>query len=327
MTRKQNPNRTHLIYAGGTFGSHGTPLSPLPSDQFLPMLKQFLQTQGYAIDILPNAVIKDSSCFNPDDFVHFYRLIADAYQSGLRRFILITGTDTLSFLAAFLAMAFRGHDLSLVVTGSMSPFLNPSLVPYMPNPKSDAWHNLKTALDFCHRSHGVFVSFCHKIMAGISTQKLHSQDDNAFAGQVVHDTHINPPPSHTPKIHAHTAPIYTHYCTPNDPHHLVKALQAINLSCPTAVILMGFGAGNLPYSTELSSVIGLLVAHHFLVIMTSSCVFGERSSDYAAGAWQYQLGVLPSGSLPLPAIYAQALWLCLTLPAHERAKSWQTQLD
>ena len=99
---------TQLIYAGGTFGSYGRPLTPLSADVFLPTLQQLLAEHSAATHLAPvswleNGLIKDSSQLTPNDFIHFYRLLLSAYAQGHKRFVLITGTDTLSYLGAFLA--------------------------------------------------------------------------------------------------------------------------------------------------------------------------------------------------------------------------------
>lgn len=155
-----------LIYAGGTFGSYGRPLAPLSAEVFLPTLQQLLTEQDNASNLpqiswLDNALIKDSSQFTPIDFVHFYQLLLSAYQQGGRRFLLITGTDTLSYLGAFLAEAFAGSDICVVVTGSMRPLLNSEeLHAYKVDAQSDAWSNLTDALKLAAAGEsGVKITF------------------------------------------------------------------------------------------------------------------------------------------------------------------------
>lgn len=316
----------HLIYAGGTFGSYGTPLSPLSSELLLPKLLQEVAHHGFDVTLLDNPVVKDSSTLTPADFVHFYQLICQAYTKGVRQFVLITGTDTLSFLAAFLSTAFANTNVSIVVTGSMLPLFNPTISPYTIDDTSDAWDNLQGALRFV-RQHisGVYVSFYQQIFYGNSVQKIHSSDKNAFSGKVFDHANHKPHPHHPPTnitfcdVHC---PIYTLYCVPNGADDLAETLLQLNHKQPSAVIILGFGAGNLPCSDILKEALRTLVDKHFLVIMASSCLFGARSDTYAAGAWQYDLGVLPSKDMSLPHIYAQALWLCLTLPAHKRQQTW-----
>ncbi|WP_227525172.1 asparaginase domain-containing protein [Moraxella sp. RCAD0137] len=313
----------HLIYAGGTFGSHGTPLSPLPADVFLPILTERLAEKQYAITVLDNDVVKDSSTLTPTEFVHFYQLILASYTTGVRRFVLLTGTDTLSFLAAFLAHALADfNDISLVITGSMQPLFVADSADYQINPHSDAWANLSGALDVAMAQTGVFVQFYHQTLDAKNTQKINSQIHDAFVGvpaaispavidgtdQAVLDHHL----SHLPTIIKQAAQTRIHaiYALPNDPDYLVESLQTLHVDVK-AVILIGYGSGNLPSSPAIIRAIDDAIARGVRIICTTMCPFGGVSSTYAAGAWQYAHGVISGGNLSIAAIYGQALWLSL----------------
>ncbi|WFF39341.1 asparaginase domain-containing protein [Moraxella nasibovis] len=323
---------THIIYAGGTFGSHGTPLSPLPADEFLPIL----QTQFHAklphltTQILPNHLIKDSSTLTPSDFVHLYGLILQAYADGKRKFVLITGTDSLSFLAAFLANALNGlSDLSLVITGSMQPLFVSDNPIYTINEQSDAWANLSDSVIAASTRTGVFVQFAHKLMNASDTQKLNSQDFDAFVGTladeladeladdvqtdqaVFNDNALDDKLAQLPTIiaNAKRTQITAVYCLPNDVTNIEH--QLAHLSDDTkAVILIGFGAGNLPSSQGLIDILSDLSHKKLPVICTTMCAFGGTNADYAAGAWQYQYGV-QSSTLGIAGTYGQTLWQVL----------------
>ena len=148
----RSPNTIQLVYAGGTFGSYGRPLAPLDADVFLPALQKLITSDGQVnhlpeIAWLNNTLIKDSSQLSSSDFVHFYSLLLDSYAQGHRQFVLITGTDTLSYLGAFLAEAFAGTDICIVITGSMQPLLDSDVLQtYTIDANSDAWNNLSESL-------------------------------------------------------------------------------------------------------------------------------------------------------------------------------------
>ena len=171
-----------LIYAGGTFGSYGKPLAPLSADVFLPTLQKLLTEQSHttgspAIAWLDNTLIKDSSQLTPVDFVHFYQLLLNAYGQGDRRFVLISGTDTLSYLGAFLAEAFAGSDICVVVTGSMRPLLDSEVIhSYDIDADSDAWGNLNDSLKLAAAGEsGVKISFGGESWPAQTVQKIHSR--------------------------------------------------------------------------------------------------------------------------------------------------------
>lgn len=320
----------HIIYAGGTFGSHGTPLAPLACDDFLPLLKnQLSQTLWHSqFTILPNTLIKDSSSLTPADFVHFYQLILHSYAQGARKFILITGTDSLSFLAAFLYHAFEDvADLSLVITGSMQPLLHPDNPTLTINDDSDAWANLSGSVAVASSEQtGVFVHFANQTFLANDTLKLDSQSPNAFIGKPLTQS-AKPKPSHGDASSAildrlqrldamaqksKHINIHSIYCLPNPSTHITTQLQHIKHDKNACgVLIIAFGAGNLPYDASLADELGKL-SQTMPVVCVSMCAYGGTNSNYAAGAWQYQYGVSPS-DVGLCGAYGKLLWQALNI--------------
>ncbi len=336
-----------LIYAGGTFGSYGRPLAPLSAEVFLPTLQQLLSEQDNTstlpqISWLDNALIKDSSQFTPSDFVHFYQLLLSAYQQGGRRFVLITGTDTLSYLGAFLAEAFSGSDICVVVTGSMRPLLDSEeLHSYKVDAQSDAWNNLTDSLKLAAAGEsGVKTAFGGESWPAQTVQKIHSHDFMAFTG---HSRAAYPANSYIKTLPAirrqhwlddqedistdiaaraeHTI-IHALYCMPNTTDVLNQQLRALLIQPPCGIILLGYGAGNVPYSAGLAEALQLAYEKGHMVVCASQSPFGGVSDTYAAGSWQYDYQVIAGGRLTIPAIYARLLWLLLRYdsPARRRQR-------
>lgn len=344
-----NTTQTHLqlIYAGGTFGSYGRPLAPLMADEFLPALQALLSEQDDAIDLpaiswLANSLIKDSSQLTPEDFVHFYKLLLTGYSQGSRRFVLITGTDTLSYLGAFLAEAFAGSDICVVVTGSMRPLLDSEvLYAYSLDDNSDAWGNLRESLRLAAAGEsGVKICFGGESWPAQTVQKIHSHDFMAFTG---HSRAAYPANSYirtlvdtrrqhwlddqnliTDEIQSRATQACVHaiYCMPNGNTVLHAQLQALLSQPPCGIILLGFGAGNVPYSQELAEDLQAAYERGHTVVCASQCPFGGVSDSYAAGSWQYDYQVIAGARLTIPAIYARLLWLLLRYdsPARRRQR-------
>ncbi len=346
-TIQANAKPVQLIYAGGTFGSYGRPLAPLAADEFLPALQSLLTEQDQAshlptISWLDNTLIKDSSQLTPDDFVHFYKLLLEAYAQGSRRFILITGTDTLSYLGAFLAEAFAGSDICIVVTGSMRPLLNSEVLhSYEVDNSGDAWDNLKESLRVASAGEsGVKISFGGESWPAQTVQKIHSHDFMAFTGhtraaypansyiRVLADTRrqhwLDDQKVITADIEtrAKQARIHALYCLPNDTEVLENQLQALLAEPPCGIILLGFGAGNVPHSSALAKALQAAYEQGHMVVCASQCPFGGVSNSYAAGSWQYDYQVIAGGRLTIAAIYARLLWLLLRYdsPARRRQR-------
>lgn len=345
---KQKPSvltPIQLIYAGGTFGSYGRPLAPLDADVFLPALQQLLsehnQTDNLpAISWLDNTLIKDSSQLTPTDFVHFYTLLLEAYAQGLRQFVLITGTDTLSYLGAFLAEAFAGSDICVVITGSMRPLLDSEILQtYAIDANSDAWDNLSASLRLAAGGEpGVKISFGGEAWPAQTVQKIHSHDFMAFTGHMRAAYPANSYQKRLPaarlqhwiddqlalsasiQAHVEHASIYPIYCVPNSPDVLSAQLSALLEQPPSGIILLGFGAGNVPYSAGLADALNRAYEAGHMVVCASQCPFGGVSDSYAAGSWQYDYHVLAGGRLTIPAIYARLLWLLLRYDTPSRRR-------
>ncbi|GAA0312280.1 asparaginase [Psychrobacter aestuarii] len=320
-----------LIYAGGTFGSYGQPLAPLDVDVFLPVLQSFLTDELPYFSWLENSLIKDSSQLHACDFMHFYTLILKAYEQGQRQFVLITGTDTLSYLGAFLAEAFAGSDICIVLTGSMRPLLDSNIVShYQRDTDSDAWDNFSAALRLAaYGNSGVQICFGGESWPAQTVQKIHSHDLMAFTG---HGRAAYPASSYAKDLpvarrqhwlddrtaalnatqaRAEKAVVHALYCLPNDADVLCQQLNALSKKAPCGIILLGFGAGNLPHSQALADALDQAYAQGHMVVCASQCAFGGVSASYAAGSWQYEHHVIAGERLTISAIYARLLWLLL----------------
>ena len=346
-TAQQPPllDNIQLIYAGGTFGSHGRPLQAIPANDFLPLLMANIKDSlQIPVAILPNECVKDSSQLTPSDFVHFYQLILAAYQQQCRQFVIITGTDTLSYLSAFLAEAFAGSDICVILTASMRPLFDAErLDEYVMDEHSDAWQNLKDAIGLAgYGESGVKVAFAGESWHAQTVQKIHSHDLMAFTG---HHRAGYPANSYSKKLTplrqqhwlsdqtSTTEDIVTKakhvnipllFCLPNQQEWIATLLEQILEQTPplppTGIILTGFGAGNVPYSNKLANLLETTYQQGHMVVCTTQCPFGGVSDQYAAGSWQYDHHVLSSGRLTIAAIYARLLWLHLSLDTPKRRR-------
>lgn len=350
MTLISPLNQVALIYAGGTFGSYGKPLAPLSSQDFLPILNGLIADTKDCFPTtvwLDNGLIKDSSQFDAQDFVHFYQLILKAYATGMKRFLLITGTDTLSYLGAFLAEAFAGSDITVILTASMRPLLdNSKLQEYHIDENSDAWSNFDAALKLAGGIEaGVQISFGGEAWSAQTVQKIHSHDLMAFTGhsraaypassfvkalpQARYQHWLDDQLAVLPSIQerAIAASVFALYCLPNDADALVVQLNALLNRPPCGIILLGFGSGNVPFSAALAEALSQAFEKGHLVVAATQCPFGGVSDSYAAGSWQYDYHVLSGGRLTTSAIYARLLWLLLRFdtPARRRQR-WQWSL-
>lgn len=343
-----------IIYAGGTFGSYGKPLASLEPSIFLPVLEtilteHFASYPNHASDpvswqILHNTVVKDSSQLTPSDFAHFYQLILTAMQEGMRQFVVLTGTDTLSYLGAFLAECFANSNSCVIVTGAMQPLLDTQiLTDYVVNPDSDATQNLYDACKLArHGEAGVRICFAGENWHAQTVQKVHSHDLMAFVG---HHRAGYPANSYTEKMsptqrehwvmdkvgqlnevieRLNQAKIHSIFLTPMSVEQLESQIEQCLEAQAQAIMLIGFGAGNVLLSDNIKQRLKDAKKQGCLVAVTTQCPFGGISQTYEAGAWLFDCNVLPTGRLTIPAIYARLLWLIgqYDTPSRRR-QSWR----
>lgn len=114
----------------------------------------------------------DSSLISPEHWVKLAEMIDELYgdYSG---FIVIHGTDTLSYTAAAMSFMLKNLDKPVVLTGSQLPFFDR---------RSDAYSNLVSSLDVVidGRIKEVVVVFNNKVYRGNRVKKRDVWDFHAF---------------------------------------------------------------------------------------------------------------------------------------------------
>lgn len=326
-----------LIYMGGTFGSIGEPLLPLPAHEFLPVLQQLTQNSFPDLQhFTASSIIRDSSQLVPQDWQILVEQILQLHTQGFDRFLLIHGTDTLAYTAAFLAAylaATSCDSLQIVVTGSQYPLLDKQGKQL--NPNSDAFINLQTAYQYLTQQlslqtqPGCWVAFDQQVWPAHSVQKVHTADLPAFKGNVPQQNRsaIKPTDLELAKLaHLNIAIFYVlPIALEQQAAQLAHILKQPQLQ---AVIVLAFGAGNLAQHELMEQVLQQAYAQHILVILSTQVPFGGVHAHYAAGHWLGDFGVLSAHTLTLPAIYARlALLFCQDLSFSARRKQWQQALQ
>jgi L-asparaginase len=319
-------NKIAIIYMGGTFGCVGSPLAPMPADEFIGKLQALspsLTTAQCAYFAAP--CIKDSSELHAADWLELSAFILDL-RAEFQRFILIHGTDSLSYAGAMLHHVFA-TDLQLIITGSQSPLLEPHGRHL--NTDSDAWDNLSFALEQTAKlDAGVYIAFQQQIFAANSCYKLHTQQQLAFLGQQPNRSLALPPSLHfirqlTPAHQQAAAQIQLSnlYLNPSSSTSLAQNLAHYAQHPPHILILQAFGAGNLPYSEAVAQQLKQLIAQGCWVILSTQVLYGPLSQQYATGAWLQQTGVVFDVHSSQADTYARAILLYLQ---HGHAAQWQS---
>lgn len=334
-----------VLYLGGTIGCTGQPLAPLSADVFLPQLAALIEAE---LTTAPpqsqwhyfSGNIKDSSALVPDDWADTIQLLLNPMYSHIQHWIILHGTDTLAFTAAFLAEALRGTALKVVVTGSQLPLLDPIKQTF--DPQSDAIHNIKTACaaftDPSLPTQGwVRVAFNKQHWDAGTVQKIHTTENAAFTGhnksdiphvQRISTLHtITSNPQRLKEALSHLN-IQIYYVVPLPLDILIAQLEQVLMSGAEAVIIMAYGLGNFPDDLRIHRALRAAEQRGVLLILTTQVPFGGVQSRYAAGNWLAACGVLSGGALPVPAIFARLAWTMVMKKTYvERRQLWLEELE
>lgn len=161
--------RVLLLHTGGTLGMRGDPLEPdtyaAQLTETVPELTQLAQIES---QILYNL---DSSDIGPTH----WRTIAETIAREYRRFdgfVIVHGTDTMSYTASALAFAFQGLSKPIVLTGAQRP---------LTALRTDARRNLADAVELATRAiPEVGICFDGLLLRGCRSAKNNSHDYRAF---------------------------------------------------------------------------------------------------------------------------------------------------
>ena len=301
-----------LIYMGGTFGCIGEPLSPMPAEDFIPQLQRILPL-NLAIECFVAPSIKDSSACTATDWLKLIQLIQSLQLKHYQHFVVIHGTDTLSYASATLAR-FIGQSAHVVLTGSQYPLLNVSAT--QTREFTDAMDNLNFALDAVVTTPvGVYLAFHHQLLHAQTALKQHTTELNAFAGQ---NAQINLATiQHSYIVHEHDiAKAATFNCLsfmlqPLAIEQHIANLKNLQQQTPHALILQGFGTGNLAVNAEFISTLQAIQMQGCAIILTTQVPFGTIDQRYAISEWIQHANIIISDCLGHADLYAKALKMYL----------------
>ena len=308
-----------LIYMGGTFGCIGEPLMPMPEQQFLPLLSKVIPPH-LQVECFAAPSIKDSSACTATDWLALVQQIQQLQLQGFQHFVIIHGTDTLSYAAATLAR-FLGHSCHAIITGSQYPLLN--IEGNDTREFTDALGNLYLALEqVLTLANGVYLAFHQQVFHAQTTLKAHTTELDAFVGIqaeqscpttsdyfVIQNEHIE---------RAAQLSILNLMLQPIAKEQLVLQLKNSLNTPPDFLILQGFGTGNIAVNDEMMDLFDRLYQQKCLPIISTQVTFGQLDQRYAISSWIQSAKVLVNDCHSHADLYAKALQMYLKYPTHEQ---------
>lgn len=321
-----------LIYTGGTIGMKQDPnshtLIPFDFSQILeevPELKKF----GYNLDSFSFDPVIDSSDVDVRFWEELARLIEDKYAM-YDGFVVLHGTDTMSFSASALSFMFENLTKPIIFTGSQLP---------IGTLRTDGKENIISAIEIAaaKRKDGrpmvpeVCIYFESQLYRGNRTTKYNAENFRAFRS-------ANYPVLADVGIHIKymaecirypldwDAALKVHYKTDTN-LALVKILPGIqesflsaviNIPNLRAIVLETYGSGNAPTKNWFLNILDGAIKRKIIILNISQCHAGSVDMDaYATGSALKNIGVLSGYDSTTEAAITKLYFLMGELPENK----------
>lgn len=316
-----------IIYTGGTLGmragDHGLTPSGNIESRLTQAFHQLPLSQQQALpdfEVLSYPQLIDSSSATPANWAQLASDIAERLMD-YQGFVVIHGTDTLSWTAASLAYQLQGLDRPVIITGAMHP---------LEAPGSDALDNLYGALRCAAQPHvkEVAIYFHGQLLRGVRATKQHSEAVDAFTspnypllGERIGDDIVHYP-GRGLVDQQRGAPRFelADYATLSDGAIIrlvlwpgITAWQlAAWLGDPRVKggVLQLWGAGNLPNDPSLLAVLAKASGEGKMLVAITQCPQGSvHLGAYAAGKGLIDAGVLSGDDMTPEAAFGKLVHL------------------
>ncbi len=295
-----------VIYTGGTIGMIEDPATgALRTFDFehlrehVPELKRF----NYHIDAVTFDPIIDSSDMEPRYWVEMAKIISENYEK-YDGFVILHGTDTMSYTASALSFMLENLAKPVIITGSQLP---------IGQLRTDGKENLLTSVEIAAAQNAegkpmvpeVCIFFESHLLRGNRTTKINAEGFNAFrsynypslahAGiHIKYDDHLirraDPKKPFTPHfLFDNNVVILTLF--PGIRPEIVDSVQRI--PGLRAVILKTFGSGNAPQKPWLIEKLKQLDEAGIILVNVTQCAKGTvEMHRYRTGLHLLQAGVI-----------------------------------
>lgn len=311
--------RIYLIHTGGTIGMAPTPdgYGPAPGHLALQMarLPELEHPDMPEFVIHDHDPLVDSADMTPAHWLRIARDIADHYDE-YDGFVILHGTDTMSYTASALPFLLEGLDKPVILTGSQIP---------LRELRNDARANLVTAMLIAARYAipEVCLFFGDHLFRGCRSVKVHASGFDAFAspnypalGRVGIDIDIRrdlilPPAGGKlslpgdPGMNVHVAALRLF------PGISAEAVASLLTTPVRGLVLETYGVGNAPASdTALMSVLRDATDRGVIIVNCTQCLAGGVHMDaYATGSALGRAGVLGGRDMTAEAALAKLVVL------------------
>jgi L-asparaginase len=311
-----------LIYTGGTIGMmKDFETGALKAFNFKKLLQKIPELKQLDCNIETISFEKpiDSSNMNPQKWETIATIIEDNY-ANFDGFVVLHGSDTMSYSASALSFMLEHLNKPVVFTGSQLP---------IGDLRTDAKENLITAIQIASLQqkgkpviHEVCLYFEYKLYRGNRTTKINAEHFNAFAS-----------PNYQPlaesgvhlKINANSTTqkqsnkkLVVHKIL-NDNVVIVKMFPGMNEAVLSAIItipnlkgiiLETYGSGNAPSEDWFIQVLRKAIKNGLHVVNVTQCSGGSvNMGQYETSTQLKKIGVISGKDITTEAAIAKLMYL------------------
>ena len=276
-----------LIYTGGTIGMvkdyDSGVLKPFNFNELLQRIPELYQLDCN-IDTLSFDSPIDSSDMHPRDWVKIASIIEDGYEN-YDGFVVLHGSDTMSYTASALSFLLENLDKPVIFTGSQLP---------IGDLRTDAKENLITSIQIASLRQNsksvvreVGLYFEYKLYRGNRTTKINAEHFQAFASLnyphlVESGVHLNIfkeyllPSKRNKNFVVHTEMDNNVAVLKLFPGISLKVLESIlNTEGLKALVLETYGSGNAPTDKKFLDLLKKAIASGVHIINVTQCSGGS----------------------------------------------------
>jgi L-asparaginase len=310
-----------LIYTGGTIGMMQDPRSgALKPFDFKSLTSQIPELNKFEIRLssISFAAPIDSSNMQPAVWIELAKIIKKNYEK-FDGFVILHGSDTMSFTASALSFMLENLSKPVVLTGSQLPI---GMI------RTDGKENLITAIEIAGARQNdkpivreVCIYFEYKLYRGNRTFKYNSQHFDAFKSPnypELAEAGVSIKYNYNALLKAGNKKLRVYTSLENDivvlklfPGISKKITSAI-VDAPDvkAVILETFGAGNAPTERWFTEVLEKAIKKGTIVLNITQCCEGSVVQGmYETSAHLKKIGVLSGADLTFESAVTKLMFL------------------
>jgi L-asparaginase len=310
-----------LIYTGGTIGMMQDAKSgQLKPFDFKHLTEQIPELKKFDVQLSSVSFEKpiDSSDMQPEVWVQIVKIIENNYSS-VDGFVILHGSDTMSFTASALSFMLENLNKPVILTGSQLP---------IGTIRTDGKENLITAIEIAAAKENgkpvvaeVCIYFEYQLYRGNRTHKFNSEHFQAFqspnypvlaeAGVHIKYNYSALKKVNTKKLTVHTIldpNIAVLKLFPGITQNVVDAI--LNTKNCKAVILETFGSGNASTQKWFIDALKKAIDKGIVILNVTQCNAGAvEQGKYATSAALEKIGVIGGADISTEAAVAKLMYV------------------